>query len=67
VLNHGRGTGASEYRDPCHPLAGGCFLFCTRAAFDAVGGFDETLFAAEEGVMSRRLARVAVSSSSARP
>jgi glycosyltransferase involved in cell wall biosynthesis len=31
-------------------LLGGCFLFCTREAFDAVGGFDETYFAAEEAV-----------------
>jgi glycosyltransferase involved in cell wall biosynthesis len=38
-------------------LASGCFLFCTREAFDAVGGFDETLFAAEEAVMSRALRR----------
>jgi glycosyltransferase involved in cell wall biosynthesis len=29
-------------------LAGGCFLFCTRAAFEAAGGFCEDLFAAEE-------------------
>jgi glycosyltransferase involved in cell wall biosynthesis len=38
-------------------LASGCFLFCTRAAFDAAGGFDEGLFGAEEAVMSRRLRR----------
>jgi glycosyltransferase involved in cell wall biosynthesis len=38
-------------------LASGCFLFCTRAAFYAVGGFDERLFAAEEGAMSRALGR----------
>ncbi len=38
-------------------LASGCFLFCTREAFHAVGGFDETLFAAEEAVMSRALRR----------
>ena len=38
-------------------LASGCFLFCTREAFDAVCGFDERLFAAEEGAMSRALAR----------
>jgi GT2 family glycosyltransferase len=38
-------------------LASGCFLFCTREAFDAVGGFDEKLFAAEEAAMSRALAR----------
>jgi glycosyltransferase involved in cell wall biosynthesis len=39
-------------------LAAGCFLFCTRQAFEAVGGFDETLFAAEEVVLSRALGRV---------
>ncbi len=38
-------------------LASGSFLFCTRAAFEAVGGFDETLFAAEEAVMSKALRR----------
>ena len=36
-------------------LAAGCFLFCTRAAFDAVGGFDEKYYGAEEIVMSRAL------------
>lgn len=29
-------------------FAGGCFLFCRRATFDAVGGFDESLFVTEE-------------------
>jgi glycosyltransferase involved in cell wall biosynthesis len=29
-------------------ITGGCFLFCARRDFEAVGGFDETLFAAEE-------------------
>ena len=38
-------------------LASGCFLFCTREAFRAVGGFDERLFVAEEAVMSRALRR----------
>lgn len=38
-------------------LASGCFLFCTREAFLAVGGFDERLFVAEEAVMSRALRR----------
>ena len=38
-------------------LASGCFLFCTREAFHATGGFDEGLFAAEEGAMSRALRR----------
>lgn len=38
-------------------LAAGCFLFCTRSAFLAVGGFDETFFGAEELVMSQALKR----------
>ncbi|HEV3168299.1 MAG TPA: glycosyltransferase [Isosphaeraceae bacterium] len=38
-------------------LASGCFLFCTREAFHAAGGFDEGLFGAEEFVMSRALHR----------
>jgi len=38
-------------------LAAGCFIFCTRAAFDAAGGFDERLFAAEEAILSRALRR----------
>jgi glycosyltransferase involved in cell wall biosynthesis len=38
-------------------LACGCFIFCTRGAFDAAGGFDETLFASEEIAMSRSLKR----------
>lgn len=38
-------------------LACGCFIFCTRQAFDAVGGFDEKLFASEEIAMSRALKR----------
>jgi glycosyltransferase involved in cell wall biosynthesis len=38
-------------------LAAGCYLFCTRAAFDAVGGFDERFFGAEELVISRALKR----------
>jgi glycosyltransferase involved in cell wall biosynthesis len=37
--------------------AAGCFLFCTRGAFAAVGGFDEAFFGAEELVMSRTLKR----------
>jgi glycosyltransferase involved in cell wall biosynthesis len=36
-------------------LASGCFLFCTRDAFRAAGGFDERLFAAEEAALSRTL------------
>jgi glycosyltransferase involved in cell wall biosynthesis len=37
--------------------AGGCFVFCTRPAFEGAGGFDETLFAAEEIAMSAALKR----------
>ena len=36
-------------------LAAGCFLFCKRTAFEAVGGFDEAWFAAEELGLSQAL------------
>ena len=36
-------------------ITGGCFLFCSRSAFEAVGGFDETLFASEEIRLCRLL------------
>jgi glycosyltransferase involved in cell wall biosynthesis len=39
-------------------FAAGCFIFCSREAFAAVGGFDETFFGAEEVVMSRALSNV---------
>lgn len=38
-------------------LAAGCFIYCTRQAFDAVGGFDEELFASEEITLSRALSQ----------
>lgn len=38
-------------------LASGCFLFCTRDAFRAIGGFDEGLFGGEEAFFSRALHR----------
>jgi len=38
-------------------LAAGCYVFCTRPAFDAVGGFDARLFAGEELAFSRSLGR----------
>ncbi len=38
-------------------LAAGCFVFCTREAFEAVGGFNDRLYAGEEVFLSRRLAR----------
>jgi glycosyltransferase involved in cell wall biosynthesis len=40
---------------PVVGLAGGCFLFCTRAAFAAAGGFDEALYATEEVGFGLRL------------
>ena len=36
-------------------LAGGCFLFCTREAYTAAGGFDESLYATEEVWFAQRL------------
>ena len=36
-------------------LAAGCYVFCTREAFDKVAGFDARLFAGEELAFSRSL------------
>lgn len=36
----------------------GCFLFCTREAFDAVGGFNEELYVTEDVGLGRALARI---------
>jgi len=38
--------------------AAGCFVFCTRAAFEAAGGFDEATYAGEEIHFSRALKKV---------
>jgi glycosyltransferase involved in cell wall biosynthesis len=38
-------------------LASGCFLFCSRQAFEAAGGFNEELFGAEEVALSQALKR----------
>ncbi len=38
-------------------FTGGAFMFCTREAFYATGGFDERLFWAEEGSFALRLKR----------
>jgi glycosyltransferase involved in cell wall biosynthesis len=38
-------------------LAAGCYFFCSRAAFEAAGGFDERLFVTEEIAFSRALQR----------
>jgi glycosyltransferase involved in cell wall biosynthesis len=40
-----------------HRLAAGSFVFVTREAFDAVGGFSEQVYASEEIWLSRALAR----------
>ncbi|MEN1680692.1 MAG: glycosyltransferase [Planctomycetota bacterium] len=39
-------------------LAAGCYLFCTRQAFEEVGGFDEQLYASEEITLSRELKKL---------
>ena len=39
-------------------LAAGCFIFCTRKAFETIGGFDETYFGGEEIVFSRAMKRL---------
>ncbi len=36
-------------------LGYGCFLYCTREAFEAVGGFDDEVFAGEEVLFSRAM------------
>lgn len=38
-------------------MPGGCFMFCTRQAFDACGGWDERMYAAEESLMAPALKR----------
>ncbi|MBC7835899.1 MAG: glycosyltransferase [Phycisphaerales bacterium] len=38
-------------------LSGGCFLFCRADAFRAIGGFDETVYASEEILFCRGIAR----------
>lgn len=39
-------------------LASGAFIFCTREAYDQVGGFDESIYAAEEAYFTRALRKV---------
>lgn len=39
-------------------IAPGCFIFCTREAFDAAGGFDERWYAGEDVAISRAVASV---------
>lgn len=39
--------------------AAGCYIYCTREAFDHVGGFDEKRYAAEELFISKKLRKLA--------
>jgi glycosyltransferase involved in cell wall biosynthesis len=39
----------------CLRLAAGCFVFCRKDAFDAIGGFSERVYASEEIWLSRRM------------
>lgn len=39
------------------PLAAGCFIYCRRDAFEAIGGFSEAVYASEELWLSRDLKR----------
>ena len=39
-------------------IVGGSYLFCTREAFETVGGFDETVYGGEEMIMSRSLKKL---------
>lgn len=39
-------------------LAAGCFVFCRREAFEAVGGFSEKVYASEEIWLSRKLKKL---------
>jgi len=38
-------------------LAAGCFIYCSREAYEATGGFSEAVYASEEIWFSRQLAR----------
>jgi glycosyltransferase involved in cell wall biosynthesis len=51
-------AGATRLTMQMSGLAAGAYIFCTRQAFDAVGGFDESLFVTEEIALSRALHRV---------
>jgi glycosyltransferase involved in cell wall biosynthesis len=43
---------------PVIGLAGGCYIFCRREAFQRIGGFDESLFVSEEVTLAQRLRRL---------
>jgi glycosyltransferase involved in cell wall biosynthesis len=48
-------TGFWNWISPRFKLAAGSYVFCWRAAWEDVGGFDERVYAGEELVFSRRL------------
>ena len=39
--------------------AAGCYIYCTKEAFEAVGCFDERVYAAEELHLSKKLKKLA--------
>ena len=47
------GIGAWEHISKFARIAAGSFIFCRREAFEAVGGYDESLYASEEVRFSR--------------
>ncbi len=49
------GIGLWEHISKLTRTAAGSYLFCRRDAFEAIGGFDETLYASEEVRLSRLL------------
>ncbi len=49
------GIGLWERISTLTRIAAGSYLFCRRDAFDAIGGFDEKLYASEEVRLSRQL------------
>jgi len=48
---------AVRVMQPIIGMAGGCFLFCTRRSYLASGGFDASMYAAEEVDFGARLKR----------
>lgn len=51
------GIGLWEWLSKRTQTAAGSFLYCLREAYEAVGGFDERLYASEEVRLSRQLKR----------
>jgi glycosyltransferase involved in cell wall biosynthesis len=47
-----------QVMSPIVGFSGGCFMFCTRRAYEGAGGFDEGMYWAEEVSFSRRLGRL---------